>query len=397
MILFLIVMNRICEFMKIFKVFILLFSANVIQAKSYAISNEKIDNLVHTFMQENKVEGVSIAVLNKDKSLILNYGFSNELKKTPTTSDTIYTIASFTKTVTATLAAVASVDKKLNLDDPFIQYFPELKNKKNLNKITSRQLLGHVSSFPFDFKPRPKTYSDLVNNLSQFKPQKVPGSEYSYSNVGIGIVGYVLQNIYAKNYQEILEDKILKPLNMDSTYLDVPIEKEKYIAVGHDKNNELVPYSKSIEIWFAAASLKSTISDMAKYLNAHMNYSTINDTSLSKGILLVHENKYCFVDKISCEQLAWQAHIISEFKKSTGDTYFVNYDKDGAPEFGTKKIIENKAFKKNKIFIDKTGSGYGMSSYMVYIPDEKIGVVILLNKTIGDERIKLGRDILRNL
>lgn len=364
-------------------------------SNSYAISNKKIDDLAHAFMKENKVEGMSIAVINKDKTLIFNYGFANKLKNIPTTSNTIYTIASFTKTFTATLAAIASVDEKLNLDDPFIKYYPELKNENNLNNITTSELLAHVSSFPFDFQSRPTTYPALVNSLNQFRPQRTPGSEYSYSNAGIGTVGYVLQNVYAKHYQDILADKILKPLNMNSTYLHVPIEKEKYIAVGHDQNNKIVPYSKNIEVWFAAASLKSTISDMAKYLNAHINYSSINDKNLSKAISLVHENKYCFVDKISCEQLAWQAHVISQLKKSTGDSYFINYDKDGNPLFDTKKIIENKAFADNKIFIEKTASGYGMSSYMVYIPDQKTGVVILLNKSVGDERIKLGRDILK--
>ena len=379
------------------KIFTTFLFVSLIQTNTYAISNKEVDDLANTFMKENKVEGMSIAVLSKDKTHIFNYGFSNTLKKIPTTNNTIYTIASFTKTFTATLAAVASAENKLNLDAPFIKYFPELKNDLNLNKITSSHLLAHVSSFPFDFDPRPKTYPDLVNSLNQFKIQKTPGSEYSYSNAGIGTVGYVLQNIYGKDYQEILENSILKPLNMNSTYLNVPIEKEIYISIGHDKNDKIVPYNKNIEAWFAAASLKSTISDLAKYLNAHINYSSISNANLSKAMLLVHENKYCFDDKLSCEQLAWQAHIISELKKSTGDTYFIDYDKSGVPMFDNKKVIENKSFEKNKIFIDKTGAGYGMSSYMIYIPDEKTGVVILLNKWLGDERIKLGRDIIRSL
>jgi beta-lactamase class C len=182
------------KFMKKFKIFIFLFFAVLMQAKSYAFSNKNIDDLAYVFMEKNKVDGMSIAILNKDKTLIFNYGFSNRLKKIPTTSNTIYTIASFTKTFTATLAAVASVDEKLNLDAPFIKYFPKLKNHLNLNRITSSELLAHVSSFPFDFEPRPKTYSDLVNSLNQFKPQRAPGREYRYSNAGIGTMGYVLQN-----------------------------------------------------------------------------------------------------------------------------------------------------------------------------------------------------------
>ncbi len=365
-------------------------------SNSYTTSNS-IDNLAHAFMHANKVEGMSIAVISNDKTRIFNYGFANKLKNMPTTSNTIYTIASFTKTFTAMLAAIASVDEKIHLGDPFIKYFPDLKNQNNLNKITTNELLAHVSSFPFDFEPKPTTYPDIVNSLKQFIPKRSPGSEYSYSNAGIGTVGYVIQNVYANNYQTILSDKILKPLNMHSTYLNVPIEKEKYIAVGHDNNNQIIPYSKNLDVWFAAASLKSTIADMAKYLNAHINYTSIKDKNIAKAISLVHENKYCFVDKVSCEQLAWQAHSISEFDKSTGDSYFIHFDKDGNSLFATKQIVQNKAFASNRLFIEKTAGGYGMSSYMVYIPTQKIGVVILLNKTVGDERIKLGRDILKKL
>lgn len=54
--------------MKIIKVFMLLFSMNVFQTKTYATSNNKIDNLAHSFMKDNKVKGMSIAVLNKDKT-----------------------------------------------------------------------------------------------------------------------------------------------------------------------------------------------------------------------------------------------------------------------------------------------------------------------------------------
>jgi len=383
--------------MKIIKLSVIISVSLIIQDTSFANSNKKIDELIQSFIKENKVGGISVAVLSNEEKHIFNYGFVDDLKKVPITSNTIYTIASFTKTFTGTLGAIAAVDKKLDLDSPFIKYFPEIINNSNLKKITTRELLAHVSSFPFDFEPRPKTYKEIVNALNQFEGKNNPGSEYSYSNAGIGTVGFILQNIYSKSYQEILNDKILKPLNMDSTYLNVPVEKEKYITVGHDKNNIPVPYNKEIEAWFAAASLKSTITDMSKYLNAHINYLNIKDPNLSQAILLAHENKYCFEDKISCEQLSWQSHTISELKNSIGDTYFYKFNKDGTPLFYSKKINKNINFESNKIFIDKSGSGYGMSSYMAYIPNKKKGVVILINKSIGDSRIKLGRDILSNL
>ncbi len=128
-----------------------------------------------------------------------------------------------------------------------------------------------------------------------------------------------------------------------------------------------------------------------------MDTSTVQDKMLAQALSDVHKNKYCFADRISCEQLAWQAHIISNLKNSNGDTFFIKFNKKGFPLFHSKKILHEISLVDRKIFIDKTGSGYGMSSYMAYIPEQKIGVVILTNKFLGDERVKLGRDILRSI
>ena len=168
------------------------------QLNAFAISTVKIDELVQAFMLKNEVEGMSVAVIENGQIRIRNYGVANGESKTPTSNDTIYTIASFTKTVTATLAAIAASENKLNLDYPFNQYIPELKDSANLGQITTRDLLGHVGSFPFEFKSTPKDYSEVISILNHYEPKVLPGSEYQYSNVSIGAAGYVLQNVYGK-------------------------------------------------------------------------------------------------------------------------------------------------------------------------------------------------------
>lgn len=274
-------------------------------------------------------------------------------------------------------------------------YFPELQKRENIELITLNQLLGHTSGFGFDFYPRPQSQEDLKKSFKEFVPISKPRSEYHYSNAGIGIVGYALENAYSKNYSEILEDSLLNPLGMKSTFLNVPIEREKLIALGHNSKNEIETYQRDLPFWFAAASLKSTIEDIAKYLNAHISPELFG-LNFQKAISIVHQNKYCFVDELSCEQLAWQAHKISELNKSNPDSLFIRFE-DGKPVFEEMKIIENKSFNNQKIFIDKTGSGYGMSGYMAYLPEQKKGIVILINKDIGNQRVQLGREILKNL
>ena len=133
---------------------------------------------------------------------------------------------------------------------------------------------------------------------------------------------------------------------------------------------------------------------MGKFLSAQINYAQLQDPILRKAIPDMHQNKYCLMGNVACEQLGWQAHLITALDNSIGDT-FSGYDKDGKLSFTPQKIINNPDFAKNKLFIDKSCGGYGMSGYMAYIPEQKTGVVVLLNKSVGDARIKLGRDILK--
>lgn len=365
--------------------------------QSYASSNPQIDKLAQAFMQQNKVEGLSIGIVNKNGMLqTFNYGYANEQTKTLTSDQTIYRVASFSKTYTATLAGVASVEGKLDLNAGFNQYIPLLKSSIALNQITSSMLLAHVSSLPFDFSPTPQNYSEVIRDLKQFTPTYPPASQYSYSNAGIGTMGYVLQNAYNESYEQLLATKISQPLQLQSTYLTLPQNKESSVALGHEAKNKLRKYTRDLDIWFAAASLKSTISDMTRFLNAQLNPSSLKDPILAQAVRIVHQNKYCLIGNVACEQLGWQAHVLSGLNNSIGDT-FSGLDQAGNFTFAKQRIINNPTFGQNKIFIDKSCGGYGMSGYMAYIPEQKVGVVILLNKSIGEQRIKLGRDILKVL
>lgn len=361
---------------------------------SNASPNKKVDKLAASFMQDNDVQGVSIAVIDKGKTYIFNYGYANEKTKTLVTNDTIYRIASFSKTYTATLAAVASVEGKLNLNSPIANYLPELKDNKNIGTVSTSMLLGHVSSLPFNFSPKPKTYSEAMKDLNSYIPVNSPGTEYSYSNAGIGTAGYIVQKVYNSDYDQILAQKITNPLGMTSTYLHLPPDKEKNVALGHDASGTTVAYDRNVDVWYAASSLKSSIRDMSKYMNAQINSSSLNEDVLSKAIAITHNNKYCFTSKMACEQLGWQSHVISELNNSNGDT-FSSIDKAGNVTFAQQRILDNSVFLHSKSFIDKTCGGYGMSGYMSFIPEDKVGVVILINKQVGDQRVKLGRDILK--
>jgi CubicO group peptidase (beta-lactamase class C family) len=253
-------------------------------------------------------------------------------------------------------------------------------------------LVAHTGSLPFDFIPSPQNYKEAIDDLNNLKLQSTPGSIYSYSNISIGLNAYILQNVYKQNYDNILQNKITRPLKLTSTYLNLPQNLETYVALGH-QGNIIRPYDRSIDVWFAASSLKSNIIDMAKFLQAQFDTNAENK-NLNNAFALVHQNYYCLANG-SCEQLGWQAHAITELGRDTGDTYFKNVDKNGNYVFNPQKVISGNSLKHKAIFIDKSCGGYGMSGYMLYSSQKKVGVVVLLNKSLGNERIRLGRDIMQ--
>lgn len=359
---------------------------------AFASTNKDIDVIANKFMQQNNVAGLSIAVIDNNQISTYNYGYANEQTQTRTSDKTIYRVASFSKTYAATLEALAQVEGKVDIDSSISTYIPELNNSL-LKPITPKMLVAHTGSLPFDFTPSPQNYKEAIKDLNNFKPKSAPGSEYSYSNVSIGLNAYILQNIYKQGYDSILQTKIAKPLKLNSTYLNLPKNLEPYVALGHQGNN-LRPYESSIDVWFAASSLKSNITDMAKFLSAQFN-SNLGDKNLTKAFNIVHQNYYCFSNGLSCEQLGWQAHVNTEINNDIGDTYFKNVDRNGTYLFASQKVISGNSLAHKKMFIDKTCSGYGMSGYMLYSPTQKVGVVVLLNRSLGNERIRLGRDILQ--
>jgi len=368
-----------------------------LQPLANAYQPRSIDSLANDFMQKNHVPGLSIAVVDGSSLTTYNYGYANEINKTKTSNDTIYSIASFSKTFTGTLVAIAEIESKLNLDAPFNSYLSELKNSSNLNPLTIKMLITHTASLPFDFNPSPKSFNQALVMLKNFTPAYPPGTQYSYSNLSIGLNGYILESIYKQSYESLLASKISQPLALQSTYLELPNNLINKVALGHDMSG-LRRYKKQDDVWYAAASLKSTIVDMGKYLQAHINYNKLSNKTLAQAIALMHQNYYCFTNNsYACEQLSWQAHAESQLITSIEDSNFSGIAKDGSYVFAQIPVTSENTLKNQAIFIDKSCGGMGMSGYMLYSPVKKVGVVILLNKLVGQERIRLGRDILMQL
>ena len=179
------------------------------QAKVIAAIPE-IDKLFAAFAERNHVPGIAYGVL-VDGQLVHSgtVGFRELAAKTPVTADTVFRIASMTKSFTALCILKLRDEGKLSLDDAADRYVPELAKLKypsaDAPKLTIRHLLTHSAGFPED---NPWGDQQLAASEEQFTRMlaggipfsTAPGTNYEYSNYGFAILGRVVSRVSGLPY-----------------------------------------------------------------------------------------------------------------------------------------------------------------------------------------------------
>ncbi len=213
-----------------------------------------------------------------------------------------------TKTFTATLAVQLQQEGILSLDEPITKFLPELKNSVfDKNNITLYHLLTHTSgisefslniyisqmfSIIFTGKSRITEYEynteKFLNYISTLKLKNSPGSTWVYSNLGFGLVGKILERITGNSYEDLVKNRICDVLDMKDTGIDVFESHKNELATGYSFRNKQADYWNMPAIE-AAGSLRSTTSDMIKFLKASLGLSK---TKLSPVFEYCQNTKY---------------------------------------------------------------------------------------------------------
>jgi CubicO group peptidase (beta-lactamase class C family) len=218
-------------------------------------------------LEDPRFHSVSIGIVRQGRSLVRHYGELTIGKGNPPNNQSLYDIASVTKTFTGTLVAHAVLQGRLRLDDDVRLY---LKNDyANLEfegyPVRIKHLLTHTSGFP-NFPIRGENQQAYLQGLSQVELKSVPGSTYSYSNMAPELMAYIIQNVYEEDYEALLKDVILHPQNMlDSGYRIAP-ERSENLVRGYDGEKQLMPKLKRT-LWGGMAGLHSTTTDLVEYMH----------------------------------------------------------------------------------------------------------------------------------
>lgn len=238
----------------------------------------RIEAIFREFAEKRPALGVAYGVVVDGKLAHAGgLGVQNVTTQAPVTPDSVFRIASMTKSFTAMAIMKLREDGKLQLDDAVERHVPELAGlpypTKDSARITVRNLLTMSAGFPQDDPWADRQLAATEEQLSVWMKQGItfsnpPGIKYEYSNFGFGILGRIVSNVSGMIYQKYVTEKILKPLGMTSSGFDVNQVDPKRLAMGYKREgDQWVEETPLVDGAFASiGGLFTTVTDFAKYM-----------------------------------------------------------------------------------------------------------------------------------
>ena len=236
---------------------------------------EQIEELLSTYEEYGKFNG---SVLVSDQGKVIykkGFGMANMEWDIPNQPNTKHRLGSITKQFTAMLILQLVAEGKLDLQAPITTYLPDYP-KASGDIITSHHLLTHTSGIPNytafpkfmeDESRKPYTPEEFVKTFADKALDFTPGEKFSYSNSGYFLLGVLVEKLSGKSYEQMLQDKILTPLNMKDTGYDNHGDILKNRATGYEKSGRDYMNSSYLDmsIPYAAGSMYSTVEDLYKW------------------------------------------------------------------------------------------------------------------------------------
>ncbi len=339
-----------------------------------AATLSRIDKAIESARIEHNVPGLAVAIVSNDGVIFIQgYGFRNVEERLPVTAETMFSIASITKTVT-TLAIVISADKgRISLNDSpgkYLSYF-KLRDSEADSRVNLRDLLSHRTGVPNDlggnWHNNYRSRESLIKAAMQSKPAGTFRKHFAYNNFMVLAAGEALGKAYQTTYENVVRDLVFIPVGMDKSSFSLSTMQETgnfSYGYSNDKSRTRYPLNRLnfLEREAPAAAMNSNVRELAQLLRLFLN----------RGVL---DGKRLMSDQ-----------AFNEMQASHATT------RSGHYALGL--FIEDR--EGNRIYYH-TGGVSGFGSRFEFMPERNLGFVVLTN--VDDSRLpKAIREIVyRNL
>ena len=246
-------------------------------------SDRRLDSTIRAYNAQDPLVGLSIGILHNDSLFIYGYGETATGNGQLPDGNTLFEIGSVTKTFTATLLADAVRRGLLGLDDPVSRYLPDSipPLQKDGVAVTVGMLANHTSGLPrlpgnlmtpgFSMQNPYRLYdrSALSAFLKKASLSNVPGTTYQYSNLGVGLLGTILELKTGQSFEQQLQTVITNPLGMAHTKVALTAADRTMLAQGHTQTGQPTP-NWDLGTLAGAGAIRSTVNDLLIYVRAEL-------------------------------------------------------------------------------------------------------------------------------
>ena len=282
----------------------LVFFTLIFSACPFCAAAEDFTDAIRAYLQRYvetlKINaGIVVGLVDEHGSSVIGCGKLDNDTDQEVNGDTLFEIGSVTKTFSGLLLQDMVERGEMKLDDPVAKYLPESVKIPTYHgkDITLLQLATHTSGLPrepdnLDPKRAEDPCSDFTVEklyvfLASYKLTRDPGTEFEYSNPGIGLLAHAIAVKAGRDYESLVVDRICRPLAMDSTRFTLTPELKARLATGHTPPGYAVS-NFGFGALAPAAGLYSTANDMLKYVSANLGLTSSTLTPLMERTHEVH-------------------------------------------------------------------------------------------------------------
>jgi D-alanyl-D-alanine-carboxypeptidase/D-alanyl-D-alanine-endopeptidase len=337
---------------------------------SYADLDRKIQDLMHNA----NVQGLAITIFNNNEPVYKKtFGYKRIDTKAPIKTTTNIYGASLSKPVFTVMVLKLVEEGVLDLDKPLQDYLPkaiyeypstkkwhdnyaDLKTDSLYRKITARMCLDHTCGFPNWRWDEPD---------QKLRVKFTPGSKYSYSGEGMVYLQVVLEHMLGKSLEELMQEKIFKPLQMSMSSYTWQARFEDDYCVGHQADGKLYEKDKDNDAR-SASTLETTLDDYTKFTEAVLKGTVLKKTTA----------KEMFTPQIRLRSVQQFGPL--RFRDSTeNDAINLSY--------GLGWVLLQSPYGTGAF---KEGHGDGFQHYSIIFPKAGTGIIIMSNSDNAESIFK---------
>jgi CubicO group peptidase (beta-lactamase class C family) len=319
------------------------------------------EEYIQKIMEQESIAGAAIAVAQHGEVIYQKgFGVRNQRTQEPVTPETIFGVASITKSFTAMAIMQLEDEGKLSVTDPVTKYLPEFKihGIEDINSIKIHHLLSHTTGLPP--MRRKEELRRLEDHLEYLVTEDVnllgqPGDYFSYCNDTFLLLGAIIERVTGRLYRRYITEHILDPLSMRrSTFSLEEVEKFKNVTVPYVYNREVskleeVPWP-ALGNYEVGGGVRSTVLDLLKYGQVYVGDLSDDRIVTSRSI-------------VSRDQLKKMWQPVHPIDRNTHYGYALQI----TPNYSDVTLVEH------------GGGQPGVSSNFGFLPEKGLVVAVLTN------------------